>query len=156
MLAEAALAEDHTKILATAISHRQSQLRRWLQWHAGAGANRAVNNKTVKVINDLLKPKTHAKKLWEIYSKVYYKTHIQPHIESGMAIANVTKKIRELYENESPEIKEDVRRISAEHKNVEKKQGGGRTSQSQTGDLDDSECNVDNGEGEEDLLVHRR
>ncbi|KAI9568075.1 hypothetical protein HD554DRAFT_2039167 [Boletus coccyginus] len=117
--AEAMLTKDHTKILATALT----------QW---ACTNRAVNNKTLKVIYNLLKPKTCTKKLWKIYSKVYFKLHIQSYIENGMAIADVTKKIRELYENESPKIKENVHRMSMEHKKGEKI------------------------EGKEDLLMHHR
>ena len=33
---DATLAEEQTALLAAAVMSRQSQLRRWLQWHAGA------------------------------------------------------------------------------------------------------------------------
>ena len=103
-------------------------------------------------MNNLLKPKTCARKPCEIYSKIYFKPRIQPHIKSRMSIADVTKKIWELYENKSAEIKEEILQIYEK----EKKREGDSDCQSQTEDIEDPECTIIGGEGKEDLLAHHR
>ena len=143
---DATLTEEQTNTLATAITQRQSQLRRWLQWHAGAGTNRSANNKTAKIIKNMLKPKTRSRKPLEIYSKLYFKTRIQPHITSGMTIADITKKTQELYENESAEIKEEIRKIYLEEKKREKN----RATKSDAGDIDSTGSEIENGEDDQD------
>ncbi|KAF8436058.1 hypothetical protein L210DRAFT_876247, partial [Boletus edulis BED1] len=110
------LTKEQADTLSKAVLTRQQQLRRWMHWHAGAGRNRTVNNKTAKIINDLLKPKTRMKKPWEVYSKIYYKTRIQPQISAGMPIADVNKKIREMFESETAEIRVEVFRLCEEQK----------------------------------------
>ncbi|KAF8426148.1 hypothetical protein L210DRAFT_791859, partial [Boletus edulis BED1] len=117
-----ALTPEQTKTLAEAVHQRQLQIRRWMNWHAGAGANRAANAKTTKIIHDLLEPKKRTKQPSEAYANIYYKSRIQPEITKGMSIADVKQKIREVFEAESPEIKEECQRISDQQKG-EKKRG---------------------------------
>ncbi|KAG9316904.1 hypothetical protein JVU11DRAFT_2982 [Chiua virens] len=130
-------------ILAKAIEQCQAQLRRWLQWRSGRYTNRAANNKTMKIINHLVKLKTRTKRPWEIYSKIYYSTCIQPKITSGMAIADVTRKIRKSYENETLEIKEEIWKIMTKNKKVKKKRGKASAKDTKQGDSD-SESDADN------------
>ncbi|KAG8214412.1 hypothetical protein J3R82DRAFT_9417 [Butyriboletus roseoflavus] len=84
----------------------------------------SANSKTAKVINKLLKPKTQVKKPWEIYLKIHYKTCIQPEIGDGMSITDVNKKIHEMFENKSPEIKDTFykmcKKLKQDTKNVNK------------------------------------
>ncbi|KAG9316950.1 hypothetical protein JVU11DRAFT_3036 [Chiua virens] len=110
------LTAEQTKVLADAIAQRQLQLRRWLHWHAGAGESRSANAKTMKIMDNLLKPKKRTQQPWEVYSKFYYKTRIQPEISKGMSIAEVNWKIRSMFDAESLEIKEEVKRISDDQK----------------------------------------
>jgi hypothetical protein len=110
---DAALTAEQKNNITEAVLQRQEQLRRWMHWHAGAGQNRAANNKTVKIINELLRPKTRTKKPWEVYSNMFFKTRIQPEIgTSGMLIADINKKIQEMFENESSDIREQVHKVS--------------------------------------------
>ena len=113
---DAQLTEEQGKIHTQAVLCRQQQIRRWMHWHNGAGLSRSANNKTCKIVDGLLENKTRAKKPCELYSNVNYKTHILPHIEPGMSIAEVNKKIREIFDNESPEVKEKFIRLSEEQK----------------------------------------
>ena len=140
---DSALTDGQKETLATAVLKRQKQLRAWMHWHAGAGQNRSANSKTATIVNDLLKPKTRTKKLWEIYSNLYYSTRIQPAIEVGTPIADVNKKIREMYENESPEIQEEVVRISEQQKKDSKKKKSQRKDESDESDDDREDVKMD-------------
>ena len=100
--ADTPLTEDQKSSLADAVNQRQKQIRRWMHWHNGAGDNHAANNKTAKIMNGLLKSKTRVKKPWELYSKKYYTSRVQQEMEAGAPIVDVTKKIRDIFENESP------------------------------------------------------
>ena len=139
------LTERQTNTLATAITQCQSQLRCWLQWHAGAGTNCSANNKTAKIIKSMLKPKTRSRKPLEIYSKLYFKTPIQPHITNGMMIADITKKTKELYKNESAEITEEIHKIYLEEKKHEHG-GWDKAIQPDAGDIDNTGPKIENGE----------
>ena len=112
MPAETALTDEQKGIVTKAVVSHREQLRRWMHWHAGAGQNRCINNKMMKIMDDLLKPKMRVKKPWEVYSNMYYKMCIQPRIEAGLSIADVNKKIREMFENKTPEIKHEVYKAS--------------------------------------------
>lgn len=136
---DAELTEEQKKTLAQAVLRHQHQIHRWMHWHNGAGQNRAVNNKTVKIINNLLKNKMRTKKPWEIYSNTHYKTCILPHIESGMSIGEVNKTIRDIFENESPEVKDQFIKISEEQKQTAKKERMDSADSSDTLDHEDSE-----------------
>lgn len=118
---EAKLTEDQQKILSPLVLRCQDQIRRWMHWHNGAGLTRAVNNKTCKIMDNLLKNKTRAKKPWELYSSMNYKTHILPHMKPGMSISEVSQKIRAIFDNESPEVKEEFIRLSEKQKQAMKK-----------------------------------
>lgn len=113
---DAELADQQKETLTVAISKRHKQLRAWMHWHAGARQNRSVNSKTTSVVNALLKPKTRIKKPWEIYSKHYFSLRIQPTIPAGTPIAEVNKKIRQLFEDESAEIKEEIHALYEQQK----------------------------------------
>ncbi|KAG9311390.1 hypothetical protein JVU11DRAFT_8501 [Chiua virens] len=119
---DATLTQEQGDILAKAIERRQAQLRHWLQWRSGRYTNRAANNKTMKIIDHLVKPKTRAKRPWETYSKIYYST-----------------RIRESYDNELPEIKEEIRKIMAEHKKAKKKESQAGTDAGNGDDDDDDD-----------------
>ena len=114
------LTEDQHKILSLAVLCRQDQIHRWMHWHNGARLTRAANKKICKIMDSLLKNKTRAKKPWELYSNRYYKTRILPHIKPGMTISEVNKMIRTIFDNESPEIKEEFIRLSEEQKKATK------------------------------------
>ena len=149
VLLDVTLTKGQTNTLATAITQCQSQLRRWLQWHVGAGTNHSTNNKTGKIIKSMLKLKTHSRKPLEIYSKLYFKTCIQPHITNGMTIADITKKTKELYENESAKIKEEIHKIYLEEKKCEH-EGWDKATQSDAGDIDDTGPEIKSGEDDQD------
>ena len=138
---DAVLTPMQQKTLAVAVAARHKQIRAWMHWHAGAGQTRSANNKMVSIIKDLLKPKARAKKLWEIYSRRYYLTRIQPTIKPGTSIADINKKTRELFENETPEIKEEIRMISEQQKRDYNKSG------EQKGEPDDSD------DDDEDIIL---
>ena len=120
MTEDAQLTEEQSKTYAQAVLCRQQQIRHWMHWHNGAGLSRAANNKTCRVVDNLLKVKTRAKKPYELYSNVHYPTRILPHIKPGMSIAEVSKKIREIFDNESPEVKEEFVQLSEEKKQAAK------------------------------------
>ena len=95
-----------------------------MHWHAGTGQNSLANNRTLKIIGELLKPKTCTKKPWEVYSKVHYKTRILPKLGFGLSIADHSKKIRELWENKTPEVKEVIYKMCEEQKQSTTKRKG--------------------------------
>lgn len=137
--ADAALSEEQKDSLARAVILRQQQLRRWMHWHAGAGQSRSANNRTAKIISDLLKPKTRAKKPCEVYSKVFFKTRIQPVIGTGMSIVDINKKIREMFENESPEVKEQIHQMTKEQNKYTKR---GKSSETEGGESKEPDLNA--------------
>ncbi|KIK75809.1 hypothetical protein PAXRUDRAFT_29039 [Paxillus rubicundulus Ve08.2h10] len=59
---DAQLTEEQSKTIAQAVLCRQQQIHHWMHWHNGAGLNCAANNKTCKIVDNLLKSKTRAKK----------------------------------------------------------------------------------------------
>ena len=136
---EANLTPEQVKVVSKAVLNYQSQLRRWMHWHAGAGQNRLANNRTSKIIGELLKPKTCTKKPWEVYSKVHYKTRILPELSSGLSIADRSKKICELWENETPEVKEVIDKMCEEQKQSTMKRKGNDDTGEDSNDDDDDE-----------------
>ncbi|KAG8214696.1 hypothetical protein J3R82DRAFT_9780 [Butyriboletus roseoflavus] len=91
-----------------------------MHWHNSAGFNCTTNNKTCRIIDNLLKNKTHTKKPCELYLNAHYKTHVLPHIKPGMLIAKVNKKICDIFDNESPDIKKEFIQLSKERKQAMK------------------------------------
>ena len=89
--------------------------------HARARQNCSANSKTLAVVNQLLKHKTHIKKPCEIYSKLYYVTHIQPAIKPRTPITDVNKKIHKMFEGETPEIWAEILRLSDQQCSDKKK-----------------------------------
>jgi hypothetical protein len=144
---DAPLTEDQRNSLATAVTKRQKQIQAWMRWNNGAGDNRAANNKTAKIINDLLKPKTRLKKPWEIYSKKYYTLRVQQEVEAGTPIVDVNKKIRDMFENESPEIQEEIYEL--QKADVKKKRSRSTSGQAESDEDDELVL-------ETDPLIHRR
>lgn len=132
---DADLTDQQKETLTAAILKRQKQLHAWMHWHAGAGQNCSVNSKAVSVVNALLKPKTHIKKPWEIYSKRYFSTRIQPAIPAGTPITEVSGRIRQLFEDESAEIKEKIYTLYEQQKQDHKRQG----SHDEEGESDESD-----------------
>ncbi|KAF8449524.1 hypothetical protein L210DRAFT_864066 [Boletus edulis BED1] len=125
----AVLMPDQIKTLADAIKLRQDQLRRWMHWHSSAGDKRSANAKTAKIMKGLLQPKTRSRKPWEVYSKLYYTTRIQPHIEKGMSISEVNETIKEIFADETPEVKAEVQILCDEDQKEKKKH---KTSETQS------------------------
>ncbi|KAF8138621.1 hypothetical protein EV363DRAFT_1104328, partial [Boletus edulis] len=95
------LTDEQGAVLAKAWDKRQKQ---WMRWHAGAGENRAANNKTARLINDLMKPKTRTKKIWEIYAKSHYEARVKDSVPVGSNIVTVREKIKDALNNEPPEV----------------------------------------------------
>lgn len=154
---DAALTAKQKDDLKKAVNQRQGQLRRWMHWHAGAGQNRSANNKTARIINELLKPKTRTKKPWEIYSRMFFKARIQPEIGTGMSITDISKKIREMFENESHDIKEQIHNITKKQKQGAK--CGRSKSKGAEGeeefDFDESDLEVDDGPQKDPVTLRR-
>ncbi|KAF8131689.1 hypothetical protein EV363DRAFT_1158891 [Boletus edulis] len=145
------LTPEQTKTLAEAIHQRQLQIRRWMHWHAGAGANRAANAKTTKIIHDLLEPKKRTKQPSEVYANIYYKSRVQPEITKGMSIADVKQKIREVFETESPEIKEECQRISDQQKDEKKR---GKTEARERAQSVDIDVDADDADETDPVTLH--
>lgn len=142
--ADAILTEQQKDILSDAVLQRQKQLRHWMHWHAGAGRSHAANNRTAKFISNFLKQKTRAKKPHEVYSKAFFKTHIQPVIGSGMSIVDINKKVREMFESESPDVKEQVLKMTEEQNEVAKRRRG-MSKGTTRGDSDGSDSDTNGG-----------
>ncbi|KAF8131971.1 hypothetical protein EV363DRAFT_1079593, partial [Boletus edulis] len=85
------------------------QLQQWMRWHAGAGENRAANNKTARLINDLMKPKARTKKIWEIYAKSHYESRVKDSVPAGSNIVTVREKIIDALNNEPPEVIDELK-----------------------------------------------
>lgn len=100
-----------------------------MHWHSGAGDKRSANAKTAKIMKGLLQPKTRSRKPWEVYSKLYYTTRIQPHIEKGMSISEVNETIKEIFADETPEVKAEVQILCDEDQKEKKKR---KTSETQS------------------------
>ncbi|KAH0839408.1 hypothetical protein J3R83DRAFT_138 [Lanmaoa asiatica] len=142
--ADANLTPEQAEAVSNAVLNRQKQLRRWMHWHAGAGQNRLANSRTSKIVEELLKPKTRTKKPWELYSKVHYKTRILPELGTGLSIADRSKKIRELWENETPEVKEGIYKMCEEQKqSTTKRKGNDETGEDSNDDDDDETSPLD-------------
>ena len=127
-----------------------------MHWHNGAGDNRAVNNKTMRIMNSLLKSKMRVKKPWEIYSKKYYMSHVRQEVEASMLIIDVTKKIRDIFENESPEIQEEIRQLSEAQKGDAKKRKKSCKASEEPTDLESDDDGGEDETVETDPLVRRR
>lgn len=145
----ATLTSDQKDVLSNAIGRRQGQLYRWMHWHSGAGEHRSANAQTARIMSDLLKPKQRVKKPWEIYSKNYYQARVQPNIGKGLSITEVNQKIQEMYENESPDIKDEIQNINDQQKKAKKRR------KSYDGE-EDLESNIDEDETETDPHTIRR
>ncbi|KAF8443738.1 hypothetical protein L210DRAFT_983133 [Boletus edulis BED1] len=89
-------------------------------------ATTVLNNKTTKIMNGLLTSKTYIKKPWKIYSKKYYMSCVQKEVEAGTLIVDITKKICNMFENESPEIQEEICQLSEVQKEDVKKRKNSR------------------------------
>ena len=91
-----------------------------MHWHAGAGKNRSANRKTLSIVDSLIKSKTRAKQPLEIYSKMYYTSHVKPN--SPVDTTNVTdtnistlcEQIKKKFRVEPQEIQDEVMRIYSE------------------------------------------
>ncbi|KIJ04500.1 hypothetical protein PAXINDRAFT_22208 [Paxillus involutus ATCC 200175] len=110
--AEQPLTDEQANLLAAAVEKRQ----KWMRWHGGAGQNRAANNKTNRIVDDLMEPKVRLKKPWEIYAKTYYQSRVKPGVAAGSNIVTVRQKIEDALKNESPEVLEEIECIRAEQK----------------------------------------
>ncbi|KAF8123595.1 hypothetical protein EV363DRAFT_1070893, partial [Boletus edulis] len=128
--ADRPLSDEQASILAQAWEKRQRQ---WMRWHAGAGNNRSANNKTSCLIDDMMKPKTRTKKLWEIYSKSYYVSHVKDSVPSGSNIVTVRQKIEDALKNEPQEVLDELKLEQARQ----------RTSLQQGGSDDDDDDELD-------------
>ncbi|KAF8415324.1 hypothetical protein L210DRAFT_3768454 [Boletus edulis BED1] len=131
--ADRPLSDEQASILAQAWEKCQRQLQQWMRWHAGAGNNRSANNKTSRLIDDMMKPKTRTKKLWEIYSKSYYVSHVKDSVPSGSNIVTVRQKIEDALKNELQEVLDELKLEQARQ----------RTSLQQGGSDDDDDDELD-------------
>ncbi|KAG6371365.1 hypothetical protein JVT61DRAFT_9573 [Boletus reticuloceps] len=121
--ADRLLSDEQALILAQAWEKCQRQLQQWMCWHAGTGNNCSVNNKTSRLIDDLMKPKTCTKKLWEIYSKSYYISHVKDSVPSRSNIVTVRQKIEDALKNEPQEVLDELKLEQARQR-VSLQQGG--------------------------------
>lgn len=80
-----------------------------MRWHAGVGESWAANNKMARLLNDMLQPKTHTGKLWEIYSKIYYEAHIKDSVPAGSNIIAIRQRIEEALKNEPQEVIDELK-----------------------------------------------
>ncbi|KAF8125739.1 hypothetical protein EV363DRAFT_1076602, partial [Boletus edulis] len=154
--ADVPLTEDQKKVLADAVSQRQKQIRRWMHWHNGAGDNRAANNKTTKIVDGLLETKTRIKKPWEIYASKYYVSRVQPQVEAGTPIVDIAKKIREIFENETLEIQDEIHQLSEAQKEDTKKRKESRKASEELADHDSDEADDEEGVETDPFILLQR
>lgn len=129
MTTSSILTSEQQAARATAIERRQVQVRHWMFWHAGAGESHSANAKTTRIMNDLLKPKKRSKQPCEVYSNLYYESRIRPNIKKGMSITELKKTIRETFNSETPEIKEEIHsKVKEMNRGSQKKSGDGEKS----------------------------
>ena len=140
---DAALTKQQVNILSNAILQHKKQLCHWMHWHAGAGRSCAANNRTAKFVSKFLKQKKHAKKPCEIYSKLFFKTHVQSAISTGMSIMDINKKVRESFESESTNVKELIMKMTEEQNENAKKRRGGSKNGCDSNTDDDTEKDPD-------------
>ncbi|KAH7917467.1 hypothetical protein BV22DRAFT_1135383 [Leucogyrophana mollusca] len=109
---EETLTEEQHSVVSAAVDKRQKQIRQWMRWHAGSGRNRSANKMSTGIVDNLLKPKTHVNKPWEIYAKIYYKDRVKDKTNvAGGGIVAVRQSIQQAFENESEDIKNEVENI---------------------------------------------
>lgn len=92
------------------------------------------------MINDLMKPKTRTKKVWEIYAKNHYATRVKGSVPAGSSIITVRQSIQEALKNEPQELIDELKLEQARQRALLRK------------DSDDS----DNVDVEVDPLLIRR
>ncbi|KAF8136190.1 hypothetical protein EV363DRAFT_1158432 [Boletus edulis] len=107
------LDEGQNRVLNEAVD---SQIQQWLHWHSGVGDSRAANNKLTRLLNDLMQPKTHSAKLWEIYSKTHYKSHVKDSVPAGSNIVTIRQKIEDALKNEPPEVIDELKLAQAKQR----------------------------------------
>ena len=116
--------------------------------------NCAANSKTAKIINGLLKSKMHSKKPWEIYSNLYYIECVHKEVLAGTPIADISKKIQEIFESESPELQKEIHLLNE----VQKEAGNGHKKHCKASEEltdDESDEASDDGGLETDPVVHQ-
>ncbi|KAG2052901.1 hypothetical protein BDR06DRAFT_1009034 [Suillus hirtellus] len=98
---------------------RKVQLRTWFRWRTnGSKKNRSLKKKST-VFDDALKPKRRTKSEAEIYSEMYYNERVKPLVMAEAEAGNVTtsgkrvalgrKFSKELLEDETEDVKADIR-----------------------------------------------
>ena len=83
----------------------------------GAGKNRSANRKMLSIVDSLIKSKTHAKQPLEIYSKMYYTSHVKSVNATNAADTNIStlrEQIEKKFRAEPQEIQDEVMRIHSE------------------------------------------
>ena len=87
-----------------------------MRWHAGVGDSRVANNKLTRLLNDMMRPKKRASKLWEIYSKTHYISRVKGTVPAGSNIVTIRKKIEIALMNELPEVIDELKLVQAKQR----------------------------------------
>ena len=93
------------------------QIRQWLRWHSKGRKNRAANRKTLDVLDGLMKGKSCAKQLVEIYSKMYYTSRVKPNNSLNSPAQNICglhRHIEKKFKDKPQEIQDEVMCIHSE------------------------------------------
>ncbi|KAG1740444.1 uncharacterized protein EDB91DRAFT_1248329 [Suillus paluster] len=139
-----------TKVQETAVGDaedvRKLQLQTWFHWHTNASKKNHGLKKDASIFEAALLPKSHAKSVEEIYMDMVYDERIKPLVKAEQEAGNVTtsgrhialgqKFCKELLEDKSDEVKQEVR----EKYNKQKKVKKGKSNHK---DDDDNEIDAD-------------
>lgn len=100
-------------------AYPQQQLHTWFRWRVNKSKKNRSLKKKLTVFDDTLQPKRRAKSEAEIYSELYYDERIKPLVmaeqdagnvaTSGKRVALGRKFSKELLEDETEEIKAEIR-----------------------------------------------
>ncbi|KIK33854.1 hypothetical protein CY34DRAFT_98909 [Suillus luteus UH-Slu-Lm8-n1] len=114
------LTDEQTKQEGQAEKRRIVQLATWFRWRTNASKKNRSLKKEQTVFDAALLPKTRAKSVEEIYMGMVYEEQIKPLVEAEREAGNITtsghrmalgrKFSKELLEDESDEVKEEVRK----------------------------------------------
>ncbi|KAG1745615.1 hypothetical protein EDB19DRAFT_1906130 [Suillus lakei] len=107
------------KVVELAEEAREAQLHTWFRWRINKSKKNRSLKKKLTVFDDTLQPKRRAKSEAEIYSELYYDERIKPLVmaeqdagnvaTSGKRMALGRKFSKELLEDETEEIKAEIR-----------------------------------------------
>ncbi|KAG1747927.1 uncharacterized protein EDB91DRAFT_1245400 [Suillus paluster] len=114
------LTDEQTKQEVTAEQQRKVQLATWFHWRAGSSKKNCGLKKEQTVFDAALRPKMRAKSVEEIYMGMVYDEQIKPLIKAKQEAGNVTTSghcialgrrfSKELLEDESDEVKKEVKK----------------------------------------------